>query len=367
MRVLYVSSKGSIHDYRFLKKLSEEYDVLFLHYAADRIIPEIYKIKNIRIISKKPVFKSFPLASEILHFKRVVKEFKPDVIHSGYVWQVGILAAFADVHPHLSMPWGSDILTEPDESLFKKYLVGKVMNQSDHIQCDAEYVKAKIISDYSIQPEKITVFPWGIDLGVFRKLDKIECRQKLNIDKNKFVIIFNRHLEPVYGTEVLLDAYRIFAHDKDDVKLIMLSDGSLRPRVMRFISENKLEGKLSLIGRIPNKELPFFLNASDVYVSPSLSDGSSLSLLEAMACGLGIIVTAVPAIKEWVNSGNGLVTCLRDPSDLSEAMNLYYKNRELVNIHGRKSMEIALRKANWDNNFQRLKEIYETIINKKSP
>ncbi|MCX7877176.1 MAG: glycosyltransferase [Ignavibacteria bacterium] len=367
MKVLYVSSKGSIHDYRFLKKLSEKYDVLFLHYAADEIIPEIKGIKNIRIISKKPIFKSFPLASEIFHFKKVLKEFRPDVIHTGYAWQVGVLAALVNVHPHLSMPWGSDILTEPDRSFFKKWLVKKVMRQCDHIQCDAEYVKAKIMEDYNIVADRITVFPWGIDLNIFRRLDKNKCREKLNIDKNKFVLIFNRHLEPVYGVDVLLEAYKIFASEKQDVQLLMLSDGSLKSKVMKFISDNRLENKLSLIGRVPNSELPVFLNAADVYISPSSSDGSSLSLLEAMACGLGIIVTAVPAIKEWINSGNGLVTSLKDPADLSDAMERYYKNRELVNIHGTKNIEIATHRADWDKNFQMLCEIYSSINKKYSP
>src|SRR5689334_8284735 len=116
MKVLYVSSNGGIHDYRFLKKLTGDYEVLFLHYAANEIIDEIDKLGRLQIISKKPAFKSMPLLSEGRHFKKVLKEFQPDIVHTGYVWQVGILAANSGVRPHLSMPWGSDILLEPDKS-----------------------------------------------------------------------------------------------------------------------------------------------------------------------------------------------------------------------------------------------------------
>jgi len=361
-KILYVSSKGSIHDYRFLNKLSRDYDVLFLHYAADRIIPEIDRIDSLNIISKIPAFRSFPLLSEINHFRNVVKEFKPDIVHTGYVWQVGILAAVTDVHPHLAMPWGSDILIEPDRSFIKKKLVAKVMHQCDHIQCDSEYVKNKIIKDYSVNSDKITVFPWGIELSLFSKQNKASCRSKLKIDENKFVLIFNRHMEHLYGADNLISAFSLFSKGKDDVLLLVLSDGSMRNKILKFITENNLENKVSLIGRVPNTELPLFLNSSDVYISPSLSDGSSLSLLEAMACGLGVIVSDVPSIREWINSENGIVTPINDINALVQAMELYYNSRDLITAHGKINRHIASEKADWDINYKKLQVIYNSLL-----
>ncbi len=361
IKILYLSSNGGIHDYRFLKKLVEDYEVLFLHYAAGHIIDEIDKLPHLQIISKKPAFKSFPLASELFHFKKVLKEFRPDIVHSGYAWQVGILPAMRSFHPHLSMPWGSDILIEPDSSFILRKLVKKVMRHSDHIQCDAEFVKQKIISDYKIQGSKITVFPWGIDLSLFKKGDKAAARKKLNISQDKFVVIFNRHLEPVYGVNDLLEGFKLFSEGKNDTLLLMLSEGSQKVSTVKFIADNKLEDKIHLIGRVVNKELPVLLNSSDVFISTSLSDGSSLSLLEAMACGLGIVVTDVPAIKEWVNT-NGFVVPRKTPKEIAEALEQYYNNRELLKTHGNMSMDIAKEKADWDKNYQKLKDIYNKLL-----
>ncbi len=225
MKVLYVTAKGGIHDYRFLKKLVEDYEVLLLHYAADEMISEIQNIKGLKIISRTPFIKSFPLLSEYPHFKKILREFKPDIIHTGYVWQVGILASLYNFHPHLSMAWGSDVLTEPDENFAIRKIVRKVMRQADHVQCDAEFVKQKITRDYSVAAEKITVFPWGIDLDVFKKFNCSDCRSKLDIGLNKFVIIFNRYFDPVYGVNYLLEGFKKFAEGKDDVQLLMLSEG----------------------------------------------------------------------------------------------------------------------------------------------
>jgi glycosyltransferase involved in cell wall biosynthesis len=361
MKVLYVTAKGGIHDYRFLKKLVEDYEVLLLHYAADELIDEIKNIANLKIISKKPLRKSFPLLSEIRHFKKVENDFKPDITHTGYVWQVGILASINNIHPHLSMAWGSDILTEPDKSYLIKKIVAKVMHQCDHIQCDAEFVKQKILNDYGITENKVTVFPWGIELNIFQRKDKTECRKKLNLEQGKFIILFNRHLELVYGVRYMLEGFKEFCKSKEDVELLIVSDGTLKKEVVNFISDNNLTSKIRFIERVKNTELPDYLNASDVYISPSLSDGSSLSLLEALACGLGIIVSDVPAIKEWISESNGIIVPRENTNAVCEALNKYYINRGLIETHGLKNIEIAKERADWNKNYLKLKEIYNKI------
>ena len=364
MRILYVTSKGGIHDYRFLKKLVEDYEVLLLHYAADELIDEIKSITALKIISKKPLRRSFPVLSEYFHFKKIYNEFKPDIIHTGYVWQVGILASVHNLHPHLSMPWGSDILTEPDRRSLIKKIVSRVMNQCDHVQCDAEFVKQKIINDYKKPPEDITVFPWGIDLNIFSKKDQAECRKRKNLDTGKFIIMFNRHLDPVYGVKYMLEGFKEFCKDKNDVELIMISDGSMKEETLRYISDNNLDSKVNFMGRIPNAELPDYLNASDIYISTSLSDGSSLSLLEAMACGLGLIVSDVPAIKEWVSEKNGLTVPVKNSDEVCSSLNKYYSDRALIRKHGDINVIEARERADWDKNYLKLKEIYNRIAEK---
>lgn len=364
MKILYVTSNGGIHDFRFLHKLAQDYQVLLLHYSARELIDEIRNIKGLEIISKKPLIKSRPFLTEKNHFKHIYNEFKPNIIHTGYVWQVGVLAAHLDVHPHLSMPWGSDILFEPDSSHSIRRKVKEVMIQCDHVQCDAQFVKQKIINDYSVLDSKITVFPWGIDLNLFQPSDKQKSRQKLKMD-NRFTIIFNRYLEPVYGIKYLLEGFKDFAKGKNDVLLLIISDGHLKRDVNNFIHNNSLENKIKLLARVPNKDLPVYLNASDVYISPSLSDGSSLSLLEALACGKGIIVSDVPAIREWVTEQNGLVINRKGSTVVSQALNTYYNQQDLIEKHGQKNILLAREKADWNNNYLKLKEIYNLLYNQR--
>jgi len=362
MKVLYVSAKYGLHDYRFLKKLVEDYDVLFLHYSSNKDIPkEAGELKNLPVIARRPLVKSFPLASDLFYFKRLCSEFKPDIIHTGYVWQVGILPAILNLHPHLSMVWGSDVLTEPDRSILKKFLVKKVMRTADHIQCDAEFVKKKIINDYAVLPDKITVFPWGIDLTAFYQRDKAECREKLKLDKNKFTILFSRPLESVYDIPTLMKGLKIFCEGKDDVQVVIAHDGPQKNFVLDFIKANNLENKIKITGWINYEDIPLLYSAADIFVSTALSDGTPLSLLEAMACGMGLVVTGIPSVKEWVNSENGFVIPTGNPDELSGAFNKYYIDRTLIKTHGFRNIEIAKERANWDKNYLKLKDIYNKI------
>jgi glycosyltransferase involved in cell wall biosynthesis len=315
----------------------------------------------LKIISKKPLVRSFPYLSERNHFRKIYEDFKPDITHTGYVWQVGILAAINNVHPHLSMPWASDILIEPDKSMIRKRIVRKVMNQADHIHCDSAFVKQKIINDYNLPEHKITVFPIGIDLKLFHPMNKQLCRQQLHLD-DKFLVLFNRSLEPIYGIEYLLKGFKDFVKDKSDVLLMMFSAGSLLGKVKRFIKNNSLEKKIRIFRRIPYYELPLYLNASDVYISTSLSDGSSFSLLEAMACNINIIISDVPSILEWISEENGLVIKRKDAQAVTRALNTLYNNREVMKESGQKNLFLVRERADWDKNYLKLKEIYQKLL-----
>jgi L-malate glycosyltransferase len=364
LKLLYVTTRGAVHDYRFLNKLVNDYDVTLLHYETGNVLSEqIRSLKNIKVIVRKSLFRSFPL-TDLRFFRKLIRETKPDIVHTGYVWQTGVLGAYSGFHPHLSMPWGSDVLIEPNNNPYIKKLTRKVLTSADHIQCDAEFVKKKIMLDYKVSAEKITVFPWGIDLGMFGKADKSDARKLLNISPEKFVILFTRPLEHIYDLNTLLSGFLQFSAGKEDILLIIANEGGLRPFVEKFILKYQMQEKINLTGWIANEKLPALFNASDIFVSTSLSDGASLSLLEAMACGKGLILTKLPAILEWVDDENGILIDKQNPEELYSSLNKYYHQRELIEAHGGKSIQIAKERADWDRNYEKLKVIYGNLLNK---
>jgi len=160
----------------------------------------------------------------------------------------------------------------------------------------------------------------------------------------------------------MLEGFKEFGKDKNDVLFLLLAAGSLENEVRRFISRSSMEDKFILAGRVPNNKLPAYLNAADVYISTSNSDGTSLALLEAMACGLGLIISDVPAIKEWVSEENGLVVPRKNSREVYLALEKYYREKDLREKHGANNLRIASERADWNKNYSLLKSIYNELV-----
>lgn len=81
-----------------------------------------------------------------------------------------------------------------------------------------------------------------------------------------------------------------------------------------------------------------------------------------MACGTGLVVTDVPAIKEWVQEENGFMVKRGSPDEIAGAMEKYYNDRALVIGHGATNIQIASQRADWDRNYLKLEEIYSKLV-----
>src|ERR1051325_8853856 len=154
------------------------------------------------------------------------------------------------------------------------------------ITCDCEAVKRKIIEISGYPSDKIVVFPWGVDLGLFRpEENKAALKSDLGVG-DRPVIITTRTLSPVYGIEYFLRALPDVLRVHPRALALVVGTGPLDRQMRDLATSLGLRDHVHFAGNVPNEKLPRYLNAADIYVSPSLSDGTSLCLLEALACGL---------------------------------------------------------------------------------
>jgi glycosyltransferase involved in cell wall biosynthesis len=123
-----------------------------------------------------------------------------------------------------------------------------------------------------------------------------------------------------------------------------------------------LHGLVLFAGRVERTELADYLNAADIYVSTSYSDGTSLSLLEAMATGLPAVVTDVPANLEWIRDGyNGYIAKRGDAESVGESMQRLLDDPAQCRIFGGRTLEIAATKADWNRNFEKFLQMFEQV------
>jgi glycosyltransferase involved in cell wall biosynthesis len=367
-----VSSELKIHDYRFLSALiARQYDVHLISYVAPKRYPTIPRlirdIKGLNIIHRQFEFTTGYTSFApfvVLDFRRLLKSLKPDILHTGWVLRDGFLGALSGFHPVLLMPYGSDILIEPERSMVRRRVVKYTITRADIIQCDCETVKRKIVDMTRFDDHRIVVFPWGIELANFYPdpTKNLRIRQQLGWSNNK-LLIMNRAFEPVYGTEYFIEALPEIVSQEPTTRVILIGSGSLERRLQSLVADRHLDSYVRFIGSISSEEMPAYLNAADVYVSTSLSDGTSSSLLEAMACSLPVVVTEIAANKEWVIDGhNGFLVRLRNPNDIAAKVITLLKDSNLRTLMGNNNVAIARDKADWEKNVDKLEAMYKSLF-----
>jgi glycosyltransferase involved in cell wall biosynthesis len=212
-----------------------------------------------------------------------------------------------------------------------------------------------------MQPEKTVIFPWGIDLKAFHPKSSINPKSEI-VNRKSITLFCNRAWEEIYGVDVLAKAFVKVAAANLKVNLILLGGGSQGAKIRQILMNGGVLDRVHFGGHVAQTDLPRWYHMADLYISPSHVDGSSVSLMEALASGLPCLVSDIPGNKEWiVDNENGWLFRDGDVNDLMEKISYAIKNRKLFKKIGESARKTAEQKADWKKNFGKLLEAYEHI------
>jgi glycosyltransferase involved in cell wall biosynthesis len=225
---------------------------------------------------------------------------------------------------------------------------------------DCQTVKREIIK-YDFPENKITVFPWGVNLKFFSPDEKSKKKDEVGFKKD-FLIIHTRSWEPRYGVDIALRGFKIAAEKIPNLHMIMLGGGSQDKWVKDFIQSSNLSNQVHFYGYQENEKIATFYQAADVYLSASHIDGSSVALMESMACGCPAIVSDIPSNLEWITDRKeGLTFRNGDAIDLARIIvDLAGRYKELNKL-GKAARKKVEEFANWENGVQALLKTYQTV------
>ncbi len=364
MRIAYLSQGNSVYDRRFLEKMVERgHEPHFISYHPRQPV-EVEGVRNYFYdYYTMHRFKHLVMLQTAWHLRKLFGIIKPDVLHTGWVQDHGFLGALSGFHPTLSMPWGSDVLIRPYDSTLAMWRARFTLRRADMITCDAQSVKDQIIKLSGCPSNKIVVFPWGIDLKTFRPECSGEVRKRLGWDHKKVLICTRNFDIRVHGVEYLIHAVPAVFERRPDVRVILVGTGPLEHEYRELVSELGLDDVVHFAGWLNEIQMAEHLKAADVYVSTSLSDGTSASLLEAMACGLPVVVTDVPSYFEWIEHGvNGYIVPRKDETRLAEALVKLLESPQPQKEMGERNLQVARERADWDKNFNILEDVYKSLV-----
>ena len=269
----------------------------------------------------------------VFKLRKIIKEFKPDVIHSHtYSLKYAYFASrfvykrkiVHTVH-NIAEKEASDANKRLQKRLFNKEIVQPV--------AISPIVKETILKYYCLDESQVPMIYNGISL--------CSCIRKASykINEKDINIVHIGRLQEQKNHELMLNTMREVVKENSGIKLHCYGTGPLKDSLESMIEKYGLKNNVILEG-LTDKQFEV-LNSADIFVLPSKWEGMPITLIEAMGTALPIIVTPVGGIPDMIENGVSGIICADDPSDLKNAIFTIISDEELRGRLGKNAFEKA--------------------------
>jgi L-malate glycosyltransferase len=368
LRVLLLSEISSVHTIKWANSLSaKNLDIMVfgLKPGDEELYSNRVKIRATRIseelVSKpKGSLLKFPYISAIPKVRKLIKEFKPDIIHSHYISSYGIIGSLTGFHPLINSVWGSDIFTFPYKSFLHKKIIKYVLSKSDRILSTS-----RVMSEQTsiFTNKKIEVTPFGIDTEQF-----VPFETESIFSQDEIVIGTIKGLEDQYGIDYLLKSFQIVKQRMPGkpLKLLIAGKGSLEQELKNLSVELGIQDDVVFTGEIPFVDVPAYHNMIDIFAALSISESFGVAVIEASSCEKPVVVSDSGGLPEVVEHNvSGIVVPQMDVEKAAEAFIKLIEDEQLRKKLG-KAGRIRVKKLyDWNVCVQQMISIYQDVLNER--
>lgn len=217
--------------------------------------------------------------------------------------------------PLIGLSWGFDLVEAHDRQSGLAWIA-----QLNGLIVDSQHTR-KIALSTQIPSERVHTIPWGVDLATFTSDGPRANLTAFGVPEGAQALLSLRALEPIYRIEDIIRGFACMALKIPNAFLLVGNDGSLRAQLEDVARSLEIADRIRFIGTLPEESLPALLRSVSAYITASEVDGSSVTLLQAMACGSPVVASNIPGNAEWVTPDvTGLLFRLADPTDLAESL-----------------------------------------------
>ncbi|EFA71759.1 glycosyltransferase [Cylindrospermopsis raciborskii CENA303] len=347
--------------------LDRGHDVSFLHFAQEESEPDNWP--NFKEVPLPYIYKSqvytLPAFNATKVLKDALREIQPQIVHASLT-----LSTLDFVLPEICQE-----LNIPLVATFHTPFAGKGAKLISGTQLLAYQLYAPFLDNYhqvivfsQIQKEllvkmgvreaKIAVIPNGVDTVKYAP-GTSKVKDEFNAER---LFVYQGRLAPEKNVESLLRAWKQSTMSPTS-KLLIVGDGPLRSSLEPFYES---EYGVIWLGFVASEERRIeILRGADLFILPSLVEGLSLSLLEAMSCGLACLATDVGADGEVLEKGAGVVISTRSVrSQIRTLLPLFQDHPELTALLGQKARKRVLEKYTLSDNITSLEKLYHGVLPK---
>lgn len=252
---------------------------------------------------------------------------------------------------------GGDVYNLPFRDSWHKNLARYILSEADQVITVSRFNAQKLLS-LGVSSSKLHIIPNGYDGKLFKPLPLCEMRKKLGFPLNKKILLSVGNLVDVKGHTHLVDAMQIVLRERNDVILVTVGSGVLKEMLQKKVRKLGLNEKILFVGAKKHDEIPIWMNASDIFILPSLNEGFPTVIPEAMASGKPVIGTRVGGVPEAMASDDvGVLVNPKDPEALAqailEALDRKWRPQIISNY---------AKQYSWSNLVKQILEVYQQVL-----
>jgi glycosyltransferase involved in cell wall biosynthesis len=359
VRIAFLSIGGHIHTERWLGYFVQRGHEVHLI----TVQPEPLDGVTVHDLRSGIPFKPLHYAVGVPRLRRYLRRIDPDLFHVHFLQGYGYWSAFAKFRPMALTVWGDDVYEAPQRSALRRWLSRLALTRADLVTGDSRDILAAV-GELGADPAKLHEINWGVDFDRFRPISGAAFRRRWDIAPDAPVLISLRSFSrPYYNIERILAMLpALLEREPRAVAVFAAYDGDAEPLRERAEALG-VAASLRFVGRIPHAELPEALAAADVYLSIPSLDATSVSLLEAMACGKAIVASALPSNAEWIEDGvNGHLIEAEDAEALLARSLELLGDRERRERFGERCRDIVRARAGYRENMRKMEALCEELI-----
>ncbi len=338
----------------------------FLPLKAQRLCDGVGILPNIRKSFLAKIQVPFLFLAEARFVKRLLREERPDLVHSHWAIPQGLCAGWAlrNGTPQVLTIHSSDLHT------LRRFTGGAALTRyitrrADHVVLVNQYLKSMLLQMAPENARKTSVFPMGVS-------DRFYDASTREAGAIKEQLLFVGKLIEVKGVNVLIKAMALARRRRPNLRLTVIGDGPERERLEASARElNLIAEVVAFSGRVKNGDIPPYMKDADAVVVPSIitkrgeTEGTPVVILEAMAAGKPVLASNVGGIGEIVEHGrNGLLFPHSNPEHLAMAMEELYESDNLARMS--RYALAAGGDYSWPSIASRYADIYERLFSEQS-
>jgi glycosyltransferase involved in cell wall biosynthesis len=358
--------------------LDRDYQVSFLHFSQPQGTYEDHQAyqknhhdwSNCQEVPLPFIYKSqvytIPTLKSSKILLRSLRKLKPDLVHASLTLSP-LDFLLPEICEELNLPlvatfhpaFDSKIRNIKSSTQYLTYqLYAPFLARYDRVIVFSE-IQRELLIKLGVPGDRVAVIPNGVDE---QKYSPGYSNVKYQL-RAKRLFVYQGRIATEKNIEALLKAWKL-TEMGDDCQLLMVGDGPIRSSLQPYYGK---EHNIIWLGFIANEQQRIdILRAADVFILPSLIEGLSISLLEAMSCGVACLATDAGADGEVLENGAGVVLDTQGvTAQLKILLPLFRNHPEMTNLLGNKARQRVLERYTLHQNITKLERLYWEIANNK--